>query len=96
MKMPLDQMGATGLDTAQMDPTKQLEQLEGVAEDVKELPAQDIRGVQAKGYSGTIDATKAIEQLPPSSRRRRPRRPPPSSGRSPSPCTSTTRTARSA
>lgn len=64
MKMPLDQMGATGLDTAQMDPTKQLEQLEGVAEDVKELPAQDIRGVQAKGYSGTIDATKAIEQLP--------------------------------
>ncbi|MEW1958241.1 DUF6612 family protein [Kineococcus sp. NPDC059986] len=64
MKMPLDQLGATGLDTSQMDPTKQLEQLQGVAQDVKELPAQDIRGVQAKGYSGTIDAAKALEQLP--------------------------------
>ena len=64
VELPLDQLGATGLDTAAMDPTKQLEQLQGVAEDVKELPAQSIRGVQAKGYSGTIDAAKALEQLP--------------------------------
>ncbi|MEZ0493155.1 LppX_LprAFG lipoprotein [Kineococcus sp. TBRC 1896] len=64
VQVPLDQMGAAGVDTAAMDPTQQLQQLQAVAEDVRELPAQDVRGVQAKGYSGTIDAAKAIEQLP--------------------------------
>ncbi|MEZ0163494.1 DUF6612 family protein [Kineococcus sp. LSe6-4] len=64
VQVPLDQMGATGLDTAQMDPSKQLEQLDAVADDVRELPAQDVRGVQARGYSGTIDPAKALEQLP--------------------------------
>ncbi|WP_432512464.1 DUF6612 family protein [Kineococcus sp. SYSU DK001] len=64
VKMPLDAMGATGLDTTAMDPSKQLEQLQGVADDVRELPAQDVRGVQAKGYAGTIDPVKALEQLP--------------------------------
>ncbi|WP_432540637.1 LppX_LprAFG lipoprotein [Kineococcus sp. SYSU DK002] len=64
VQVPLDAMGATGLDTTTMDPSKQLEQLQGVAEDVRELPAQDVRGVQAKGYAGTIDPVEAIEQLP--------------------------------
>ncbi|PRY18121.1 LppX_LprAFG lipoprotein [Kineococcus rhizosphaerae] len=64
VKMPLDAMASSGLDTSAMDPTKSLEQLQGVAEDVKEIPAQDVRGVQAKGYAGTIDPAKAIEQLP--------------------------------
>jgi hypothetical protein len=64
MKMPLDQLGATGLDTSSMDPAKSLEQLEGVADDVKEVAPISVRGVQAKGYAGTIDAAKALELAP--------------------------------
>lgn len=64
MKMPLDQLGATGLDTSSMDPAKSLEQLQAVADDVKEVDPITVRGVQAKGYSGTIDAAKALELAP--------------------------------
>ncbi|WP_328296121.1 hypothetical protein OG218_26075 [Kineococcus sp. NBC_00420] len=64
MKMPLDQLGATGLDTSSMDPAKSLEQLQGVADGVKEVAQISVRGVQAKGYAGTIDATKALELAP--------------------------------
>ncbi|WP_380156365.1 hypothetical protein [Kineococcus sp. R86509] len=64
MKMPLDQLGATGLDTSSMDPAKSLEQLQGVADGVKEVAPISVRGVQAKGYAGTIDATKALELAP--------------------------------
>lgn len=64
VKVPLDQLGATGLDTSAMDPTAQLEQLQGVAEDVKEVDPIDVRGVRAKGYAGTIDAVKALQLAP--------------------------------
>lgn len=64
MKMPLDQLGATGLDTSSMDPAKSLEQLQGVADGVKEVAPISVRGVQAKGYAGTIDAAKALELAP--------------------------------
>ncbi|MFD0481349.1 hypothetical protein ACFQ46_01980 [Kineococcus sp. GCM10028916] len=64
MKMPLDQLGATGLDTSSMDPAKSLEQLEGVADGVEEVAPISVRGVQAKGYAGTIDAAKALELAP--------------------------------
>lgn len=64
MKMPLDELGATGLDTSSMDPSKSLEQLQGVADDVTEVAPMDVRGVQAKGYAGTIDAVKALELAP--------------------------------
>jgi len=64
VKMPLDQLGATGLDTSSMDPAKSLEQLQGVADDVKEVAPTSVRGVQAKGYSGTIDAAAALALAP--------------------------------
>lgn len=64
IQMPLDAMGATGLDTTAMDPAKQLEQLQAVADDVQEVEPQTIRGVEAKGYAGTIDAVKALELAP--------------------------------
>jgi len=64
MQMPLDQLGAAGLDTSSMDPSKSLEQLQGVAEDVQEVDPVDVRGVQAKGYAGTIDAVEALELAP--------------------------------
>ncbi|NAZ74390.1 LppX_LprAFG lipoprotein [Kineococcus sp. T13] len=68
LKMPLDAMAAGGLDTSAMDPTKALEQLQAVAEDVREVPGQTVRGVEAKGYAGTIDVAKAMELLPPEQR----------------------------
>jgi hypothetical protein len=64
MKVPLDQLGATGLDTSSMDPSKSLEQLQGVADDVEEVAPMTVRGVEAKGYAGTIDAAKALELAP--------------------------------
>ena len=64
MQVPLDAAASSGLDTSQLDPTKALEQLQAVAEDVQEVPAVNVRGVQAKGYSGTIDAAKAVAALP--------------------------------
>ena len=68
LRMPLDAMAAGGLDTSSMDPTKTLEQLQAVADDVREVPAQTVRGVEAKGYAGTIDVAKAMELLPPEQR----------------------------
>ncbi|MGI4895195.1 MAG: LppX_LprAFG lipoprotein [Janthinobacterium lividum] len=64
VQMPLDDAAAMGLDTEQMDPTKTLLQLQAVADDVTEVPAIDVRGVTAKGYSGTIDMAKAMALLP--------------------------------
>jgi hypothetical protein len=64
VKVPLDQLGATGMDTSAMDPAKQLEQLQAVADDVREVAPQTIRGVEAKGYAGTIDAAKALALAP--------------------------------
>ncbi|WP_432524868.1 LppX_LprAFG lipoprotein [Kineococcus sp. SYSU DK006] len=68
LQMPLDAVAAGGLDTSSMDPTKTLEQLQAVADDVREVPAETVRGVQAKGYAGTIDVAKAMELLPPEQR----------------------------
>ncbi|MFB9376492.1 DUF6612 family protein [Kineococcus gynurae] len=65
MKMPLDGMAGAGLNTAQMDPSAQLEQLQAVADDVKEVEPTTVRGVQARGFSGTIDPQKAYDLLPP-------------------------------
>lgn len=63
-RVPLEQLGATGLDTSAVDPSRQLEQLRGVAEDVREVEPQTIRGVQAEGYAGTIDAVEALSLAP--------------------------------
>jgi hypothetical protein len=63
VQMPLDAMGA-GLDTSSMDPATQLDKLQAVADDVTETGTETIRGVEATGYSGTIDAVKALELAP--------------------------------
>ena len=68
LRMPLDAVAAGGLDTSAMDPAKTLEQLQAVADDVREVPAQTVRGVEAEGYAGTIDVAKAVELLPPEQR----------------------------
>lgn len=64
VRVPLDELGATGVDTSRMDPSQQLQQLQAVADDVREVEPQTVRGVPAKGYAGTIDATKALALAP--------------------------------
>ncbi|WP_432497539.1 LolA-like protein [Kineococcus auxinigenes] len=64
VRLPLDAVGAAGLDTTAVDPAHQLEQLRAVADDVQEVPAVNVRGVQARGFSGTIDPQEALQQLP--------------------------------
>jgi hypothetical protein len=62
--VPAQLLSQQGLDTSTMDPSKQLEQLKAAASDVREVPATTVRGVQAKGYAGTIDVQKAYDLLP--------------------------------
>lgn len=62
MKMSLD--GLPGVSTETMDPSAALDQLQAVADDVKEVPGVTVRGVETTGYSGTIDPTKAAATLP--------------------------------
>ena len=64
VKVSLDQLGATGVDTSAMDPAQQLQQLQAVADDVHEVDPATVRGVEAKGYAGTIDAAKALALAP--------------------------------
>ncbi|MCI2237727.1 hypothetical protein MO973_16060 [Paenibacillus sp. TRM 82003] len=64
VRLPLDAAATAGVDTSTLDPSHQLEQLKAVADDVREVPATDVRGVQARGYAGSIDMVKALEQLP--------------------------------
>ncbi|WP_167587337.1 LppX_LprAFG lipoprotein [Kineococcus rubinsiae] len=64
IEVPLDALAQQGLDTSTVDPAKQLEQLQAAASDVKEVPGTTVRGVEAKGYAGTIDVQKAYDQLP--------------------------------
>ncbi|WP_432485134.1 LolA-like protein [Kineococcus esterisolvens] len=64
VRLPLEAAAAAGLDTATLDPAHQLEQLRAVADDVREVPSIDVRGVEARGFSGTIDLQEALQQLP--------------------------------
>jgi len=64
IQMPLDGMAGSGLDTSSMDPAAQLGKLQAVADDVTETGTETIRGVEATGYAGTIDAVKAMELAP--------------------------------
>ncbi|WP_369052106.1 hypothetical protein [Kineococcus terrestris] len=65
VRLPLDALGGAGLDTGAVDPSAQLQQLRAVADDVTEVPGVEVRGVQTRGYSGTIDPQAAFEALPP-------------------------------
>lgn len=62
VKMSLD--GLPGMSTETMDPSAALDQLQAVADDVKEVPGVTVRGVETTGYSGTIDPAKAAATLP--------------------------------
>ncbi|NAZ85610.1 LppX_LprAFG lipoprotein [Kineococcus indalonis] len=64
VRLPLEAAGAAGVDTSALDPSRQLEQLRAVADDVREVPGVTVRGVETRGYAGTIDAAEALEQLP--------------------------------
>lgn len=64
VEVPVGLLSQQGLDTSTMDPSKQLEQLQAAASDVKEVPGTTVRGVEAKGYAGTIDVQKAYDLLP--------------------------------
>ncbi|PPK94708.1 hypothetical protein CLV92_107211 [Kineococcus xinjiangensis] len=61
MQVPLEHADAMGMDTSQLDPTAQLEQLRAVSEDVEEIGTATVRGVEAHGYAGVIDMQKALE-----------------------------------
>ena len=61
VQVPLDHAGDLGMDTSQLDPSAQLEQLRAVAGDVREIGTETVRGVEAQGYAGTIDLQKAID-----------------------------------
>jgi hypothetical protein len=68
MKMDLEAMsGMQGMGELQQmgnDPTKSMEMLQGVSDDVTEVGSEDIRGEPTTHYQATIDMDKALEQMP--------------------------------
>ncbi|WP_432496035.1 LppX_LprAFG lipoprotein [Kineococcus gypseus] len=67
VRLPLD-AAAVGVDAGTLDPARQLEQLRAVAGDVQEVPGTTVRGVETRGYRGSVDLAEALEQLPPEQR----------------------------
>ena len=63
-EVPMTMLAQSGVNTSTMDPSALLQQLQGLSGDVTEVPAVTVRGVQAKGYKGTIDVAKALDELP--------------------------------
>lgn len=68
VKMDLDEMaGMQGLGELQQmgnDPTKSMEMLQGVSDDVTEVGTEDVRGEPTTHYRATIDMEKALDQVP--------------------------------
>lgn len=68
MKMDLEEMGGMqGMGELQQvgsDPTKSMEMLQGVTEDVTEVGTEEVRGDSTTHYRATIDLKKALEQAP--------------------------------
>ena len=68
LKMDLEAMsGMQGMGELQQmgnDPTKQMEMLRGVSEDITEVGSEDVRGEPTTHYRATIDLQKALEQMP--------------------------------
>jgi hypothetical protein len=58
LSMSLDQFGASGSGS---DPSAQLGLLSDVADDVTEAGTEDVNGVEATKYTGTIDLAKAAD-----------------------------------
>jgi hypothetical protein len=63
-EVPLSTLAQSGFTTSTTDPAALLQQLQGASNDVTEVPATTVRGVQVKGYQGSIDLAKALAQLP--------------------------------
>ncbi|GAB7189591.1 hypothetical protein NUM3379_02970 [Kineococcus sp. NUM-3379] len=61
VEMPVGDTASLGVDTQQLNPAAQLQQLRAVSQDVRELGASTVRGVRATGYAGSIDLQKALE-----------------------------------
>jgi hypothetical protein len=68
VKMDLEEMtGAQGLGELQQmgnDPTKSMEMLQGVSDDVTEVGAEDVRGEPTTHYRATVDLEKARDRAP--------------------------------
>lgn len=60
----LGQQGSLGLGGAASSPTQVLETLRGVADDVEELGAEDVRGVETTRYRATVDFEDVLAGVP--------------------------------
>jgi hypothetical protein len=60
----LDTVGSFGFGAGTGDPSQLLEVLRGVADDVEEVGQDDVRGETTTHYRGTVDLSKALEQVP--------------------------------
>lgn len=69
VKMDLEAMtGLQGMESLSQinnnDPSKQMEMLRGVSDDIEEVGTEDVRGTETTHYTATIDVDKALEELP--------------------------------
>lgn len=56
--------GELGLGGTTGSPSQMLDMLEGVADDVEEVGADDVRGVPTTRYAATVDLAKVLDALP--------------------------------
>lgn len=68
LRLDLDEAaGVAGVETGtvgEQNPADTLRQLHGLDDDVTEEGREEVRGVDATRYAGTIDPERALEQLP--------------------------------
>lgn len=68
LKMDMEKMtGLQGMESLQQmnnDPSKQMEMLRGVSDDVEEVGTEELRGTSTTHYKATVDVDKALEQMP--------------------------------
>jgi hypothetical protein len=60
----LDTVGALGFGAGTSDPSQLLQALRGMADDVEEVGHEQIRGEDTTRYRGTLDLSKALDQVP--------------------------------
>lgn len=56
--------GSLGFGAGTNDPSQLLEALRGVADDIEEVGADDVRGVATTHFKATVDIDAALEQMP--------------------------------
>ena len=62
VEVPLEELGAASGPLGGADPSQQLSLLDHVADDVEEVGQEDVGGVQATHYTGSVDLEAAAEQ----------------------------------